>query len=84
MKVVPEFIELNNHILLIDKTLYNLKSSGLRWNERLVYYLREMNFFYKTKLIHKLYRMDMFKNIFISMLVTSLCHKSTLNILSIL
>ena len=31
----PEFEELQGHILVIHKALYGLKSSGLRWSERL-------------------------------------------------
>jgi Reverse transcriptase (RNA-dependent DNA polymerase) len=40
-----EFGELEGHTLLIDKALYGLKSSGLRWHERLADILREMSFF---------------------------------------
>ena len=31
----PEFEELQGHILVIHKTLYGLKSSGLRWSQRI-------------------------------------------------
>ena len=31
----PEFGDLEGHILIIVKALYGLRSSGLRWNERL-------------------------------------------------
>ena len=31
----PEFEELQGHILVIHKALYGLKSSGLRWSQRL-------------------------------------------------
>ena len=31
----PEFKELEGHILLIDKALYGLRSSGARWAEKL-------------------------------------------------
>ena len=37
----PEFGELEGHVL----ALYGLKSSGLRWSERLAVVLRIMNFF---------------------------------------
>ena len=31
----PEFGELQGHVLVIHKALYGLKSSGLRWSQRL-------------------------------------------------
>ena len=31
----PEFEELQGHILVIHKDLYGLKSSGLRWSQRI-------------------------------------------------
>jgi Reverse transcriptase (RNA-dependent DNA polymerase) len=31
----PEFGSLERHTLLVDKALYGLRSSGLRWHERL-------------------------------------------------
>ena len=31
----PEFNELENHLLIINKALYGLQSSGLRWHEKL-------------------------------------------------
>ena len=31
----PEFEELQGHILVIHKALYGLKSSGLRWSQRI-------------------------------------------------
>ena len=40
-----EFGELKGHTLIIVKALYGLKSSGLRWHERLADVLREMGFF---------------------------------------
>ena len=40
----PEFAELEGHTLLIIKALYGLRSSGLRWHERLAGCLREMKF----------------------------------------
>ena len=30
----PEFEELAGHILVINKALYGLKSSGLRWSQK--------------------------------------------------
>ena len=41
----PEFGEQEGHILVIVKALYGLKSSGLRWHERLADVLRSMGFF---------------------------------------
>ena len=41
----PEFQELENHIFIIHKALYGLKSSGLCWHHRLADCLREMEFF---------------------------------------
>ena len=41
----PEFGELEGHVLLIQKALYGLCSSGLRWSERFSDVLREMGFF---------------------------------------
>jgi hypothetical protein len=40
----PEFGELAGHTLIIRKALYGLKSSGLRWHERLSDVLRGMGF----------------------------------------
>ena len=40
-----EFGDLEGHILIIKKTLYGLRSSGLRWHERLADCLRDMGFF---------------------------------------
>ena len=40
----PEFGDLQGHILIINKALYGLKSSGLRWNERLADCLKSMGF----------------------------------------
>jgi hypothetical protein len=40
----PEFKDLEGHVLIIVKSLYGLKSSGLRWYERLADVLREMGF----------------------------------------
>ena len=41
----PEFGEREGHVLLISRALYGLKSSGLRWHERLADVLRSMGFF---------------------------------------
>ena len=41
----PEFGELQGHTLVIYKALYGLRSSGLRWHERLADILRDMGFF---------------------------------------
>ena len=38
----PEFGEREGHILIINKALYGLKSSGARWHERLFDVLWEM------------------------------------------
>ena len=38
------FGNLEGHTLVIDKALYGLKSSGLRWHQRLVDVLRDMGF----------------------------------------
>ena len=41
----PEFGNLQGHTLVIYKALYGLRSSGLRWHERLADILRDMGFF---------------------------------------
>ena len=41
----PEFGEREGHTLIIVRALYGLKSSGLRWSERLADVLREEGFF---------------------------------------
>ena len=41
----PEFGELEGHVLLIQKALYGLRTSGLRWHERLADCLRNSGFF---------------------------------------
>jgi len=38
------FGELEGHTLIIDKALYGLKSSGLRWHEKVADTLRHMGF----------------------------------------
>ena len=40
----PEFEELQGHILVIHKALYGLKSSGLRWSQRIHGIMLELNF----------------------------------------
>jgi hypothetical protein len=40
----PEFGELEGHTLVIFKALYGLRSSGLRWSEKLSLCLRDMGF----------------------------------------
>ena len=45
IKAGPEFGERQGHLLVIRKALYGLKSSGLRWHERLADVLRNMEFF---------------------------------------
>ena len=40
----PEFGELEGHVLIIQKALYGLKSSGLRWHERFADVLRGVGF----------------------------------------
>ena len=41
----PEFGDREGHTLIISKALYGLKSSGLRWSQRLSDVLRDMGFF---------------------------------------
>lgn len=41
----PEFGPREGHVLIIQKALYGLKSSGLRWHERFADVLRSMGFF---------------------------------------
>ena len=40
----PEFGEKEGHILVVNKALYGLKTSGKRWHERFADVLREMGF----------------------------------------
>ena len=40
----PEFEKLQGHILVIHKALYGLKSSGLRWSQRIHDIMLELNF----------------------------------------
>ena len=39
----PEFEELHGHILVIHKALYGLKSSGMRWSQRIRDIMLELN-----------------------------------------
>ena len=39
----PEFEELQGHILLIHKAQYGLKSSGLRWSQRIHHFMLQLN-----------------------------------------
>jgi hypothetical protein len=41
----PEFKDRQDHILLIDRALYGLKSSGARWHDRFADCMRELEFF---------------------------------------
>ena len=41
----PEFGALEGHLLIIYKALYGLRSSGLRWHERMADVLRDLGFF---------------------------------------
>ena len=45
IKAGPEFGDLEGHILLVEKALYGLRTSGVRWHERLTDCLRGMGFF---------------------------------------
>ena len=40
----PEFEELEGHILVIYKALYGLKSSGLRWSQKILDIMLDMGF----------------------------------------
>ena len=40
----PEFCDLEGHTLLVYKALYGLRTSGVRWHERLADCLRDMGF----------------------------------------
>ena len=41
----PEFEELEGHTLIVTRALYGLRSSGLRWHEKLADTLRDMGFY---------------------------------------
>ena len=45
VKAGPEFGDQEGHILLVEKALYGLRTSGVRWHERLADCLRGMGFF---------------------------------------
>ena len=45
VKAGPEFGDQEGHILLVKKALYGLRTSGVRWHERLADCLRGMGFF---------------------------------------
>ena len=40
----PEFKPLQGHILVIHKSLYGLKSSGLRWSQRIHHIMLQLGF----------------------------------------
>ena len=40
----PEFDKLHGHILVIHKALYGLKSSGMRWSQRIHDIMLQLNF----------------------------------------
>ncbi|KAL7568550.1 hypothetical protein ACA910_002662 [Epithemia clementina (nom. ined.)] len=40
----PEFEELEGHILIFHKALYGLRSSGLRWSEKLHDIMKDLGF----------------------------------------
>ena len=44
VKAGPEFGDQEGHILLVEKALYGLRTSGVRWHERLADCLRGMGF----------------------------------------
>ena len=41
----PEYAELEGHILIVNKALYGLRSSGARWHDKFADCMREMDFF---------------------------------------
>ena len=45
VKAGPEFGDQEGRILLVEKALYGLRTSGVRWHERLANRLRGMGFF---------------------------------------
>ena len=45
VKAGPEFGDQEGHILLVEKALYGLQTSGVWWHERLADCLRRMGFF---------------------------------------
>jgi hypothetical protein len=44
-KAGPEFGPLQGHLLLIERALYDLRTSGARWHDRLSDVLRDMGYF---------------------------------------
>ena len=44
-KAGPEFGELEGHLLVIERALYGLRTSGARWHDRFADTLREMGYF---------------------------------------
>ena len=44
IKAGPEFGSLEGHVLVVDKDLYGLRTSGQRWHDRLAECLREEDF----------------------------------------
>jgi hypothetical protein len=50
-------VGLEGHVLIINKALYGLKSSGLRWHELIADVLRQMGFF-PTKADHDIWMKD--------------------------
>ncbi len=44
IKAGPEFGDRQGHLLVIDKALYGLRSSGARWHDRLADVLRDQGF----------------------------------------
>ena len=53
----PEFGDREGHTLIMQKALYGLKSSGLRWSERLHDALIDMGFF-KSRAGHDIWMRD--------------------------
>ena len=45
VKAGPEFGDQEGHILVVEKALYRLRTSGVRWHERLANCLCGMGFF---------------------------------------
>ena len=41
----PEFAELEGHILIVNKALYGLRSSGARWHDKFADCMRELDFY---------------------------------------
>ena len=45
IRAVPEFSDLEDHLLYIHKVLYGLRTSVLRWHERFAGVLKELGLF---------------------------------------